>query len=579
MIIKSSHALHQKGVVFEEVTEINLSNEFYQAKDAKLFAKCKQVKKLTLSGLMGADEIPDFVFGYSQLEELSLLYMEVKDFPTGLSRLKNLKRIFLKNCGFRYLDEAICTLEHLEELTVRQRIAPQFPVHFDQLKNLKRLDLLGMTGLVSLPEEVLELPKLEELHLAPRLFKKVIKEHKEFVKQLHYLPSFSSVEKKHLPKVVELLSKEKYPSRLRFLVLNILGGHTEKVQKIAKIEDLINLLNFPRIEYIRLETLSYIDHFYPKALEKLEKGSHLLVTGKLNSNKKDLQALLKKVGVKYQAKLNDKTTHVLIGQSPKAINEAALDKKLPLITEKRILDYLNNNVDDLYLLEEDEDQELQNENLKMLLLSQNEDGIQTAFSLIREGGLPKVLRTSLFLLYLEYHSDKIRRQTKRLLGKLASPELLDKAKRYLTYHSYALWYKQGSKSIIQAVNFFAEELDRDELLDYVWKNNEPVQRYIWKAFTLERQVEKLKNYMDTKKKSLDLSRMGLKTLPAGIYELADLEYLNLSNNALTTIPQKIKKLKKLLRVEVVSNNFSAEKETKLKEFFSGLKVDLVLHNK
>jgi len=64
---------------------------------------------------------------------------------------------------------------------------------------------------------------------------------------------------------------------------------------------------------------------------------------------------------------------------------------------------------------------------------------------------------------------------------------------------------------------------------------------------------------------LDISRSGIREIPAGIFNLVNIEILDLSHNKITILPNEIKKLTKLKKIYLSDNYFSKAEQERIKK--------------
>ena len=136
----------------------NISAEELRKLIFKLKWSGRRVLDLSRKGL---SKVPEAVTDLTELEEHNYL----KELPTSINKLKNLKWLILEYNQLRELPHSICELSNLTLLGVSDNQLCVLPANIKHLKNLRTLELSD-NQLKTLPDEICELKELRELYVA-----------------------------------------------------------------------------------------------------------------------------------------------------------------------------------------------------------------------------------------------------------------------------------------------------------------------------------------------------------------------------------------------------------------------------
>ena len=105
-------------------------------------------------------KVPEAVYGLTELEKLDLSDNCLKKLlPTGINKLKNLKKLILHDNQLRELPHSICELSNLTILHVSYNQLSILPSNIKHLKNLWGLHLSN-NQLTTLSDEIFEMKEL-----------------------------------------------------------------------------------------------------------------------------------------------------------------------------------------------------------------------------------------------------------------------------------------------------------------------------------------------------------------------------------------------------------------------------------
>jgi len=104
---------------------------------------CPKLKVLLLPGNADLLDIPDSFFDHMPLlQHLDLSYTSIRDLPPSLTKLIQLKKLYLKGCDlFMEISPEIFQLKNLEELDLDGTLITHLPKDIQELINLQRLAL------------------------------------------------------------------------------------------------------------------------------------------------------------------------------------------------------------------------------------------------------------------------------------------------------------------------------------------------------------------------------------------------------------------------------------------------------
>lgn len=130
-------------------------------------AKEKNLTVLNLSGWQTFDrltEIPDAIFGMSQLISLDLYHNKLTNLPKAITKLQKLTALGLSHNQLTELPESITGLQNLTSLGLTGNQLTSLPESISKLQNLTWLSI-SLNQLASLPESVTKLRNLLSLNL------------------------------------------------------------------------------------------------------------------------------------------------------------------------------------------------------------------------------------------------------------------------------------------------------------------------------------------------------------------------------------------------------------------------------
>lgn len=477
---------------------------------SKDILKLSKLKELNIAFMKG-DALPECIGELQYLEKIHIAVgHEEVVLPKSLAQLKNLKSITLRECKLTKIPLVLTQLLQLETLQLPTNQLTDEALwdkkHWSSLKNLD----LSNNCYTQIPAWVYQHKKLEILFLSNNKIKNL----DDSLLNLTQLQNFqvANNELSKLPTSILSLSKLKFFNWFNnpvgwlapvlfdldegILDLRNFSRHKEKVKRILSIRkaldkadlgadtDIINTICLLLNESVELKNSSnqaildcyavnnqrvrtaIVDTITARLKPFEEKffgqGAELLILGKTIKKKTELQARLKDLGIKVVKKKGAQTTHVLLGTNLKDCT-ALEDNNLVVLNENQLNQFLDNNTP-TYLVEKTAEQALNISKIKEMLLSLLEENVTVALEILKGGGVPKELITSLFVVHKFSSNPKVVRQTKKLLELNASSALVEALKKRFLL-------KKGSQGYFTIGNYINEictktELSKIEITNY-----------------------------------------------------------------------------------------------------------------
>jgi Leucine-rich repeat (LRR) protein len=534
---------------FKSVVSLEVSSVLDLTKFEYYLRKCVNLEILHMSGVLFASHIPEVVFSLTKLHTLIIKNCSINYISPSISKLEALKTLALNSLYLLEFPSAIGYLSKLEELNLMNT---KFKNNLEDLGDLKELRHLNVykTGIKRLSKVIYSLPKLRELLVPKKIYNEILKKNPIFEQQLSYLFESTPLEKKYISSLLNLLKRNNYSLEFRAILMNLLAGNYNKIDQFASINEILAATDVKSIEVIRLKALEYYEQKWGKNYSnRLGSHAHIAVMGKLGINKKELQKKLKNQGIKYSAKISLKTTYLLLGQLSHGAYLEALERKIPIVTEQIVVNFINDHTEQ-YLVDDADTSEEYAENISNLLLSGQEDNIALALELFKDGGFPKELLTELFIAYRQTTSVTVQKEAERLLRQYGSVALIDFIKK-----KDFLFYEYGSEnSLITKLNKLEKntELNTLKIAWYGYRHHQKGLCFLLKKLPSNAKLQLLQELK--KGDSLDLSSLGLTSIPKEVFELTTLASLNLRYNRISTIPVKLlQKLVELRELNLTGN--------------------------
>lgn len=483
--------------------------------------------------------IPDSILKLPQLRYLSFPRNYLSEIPMEITYAENLEVLDLGHNNIQRIPQELASLKKLKILNLNKNPIQDIEEGVLEMKSLRHLKI-NKAIFTKLPEVLVQLiPKLDVLVLPRKLTTSLKKKYPELEAKVPYLYQWTSLEKKHLKKLEQTFMREDYADELQIFLFNLLAGRSEKIQHQSNTLKLLEAANFKGVEPIRLRALEFLSRsLEEEARSALTQSARICVQGRIGINKNELRQKLKSHNIQYTAKLDDKTTHYLVGQLPgKAVYEAK-GKGIHLLTEKNIIDYWE-SVENPYLLEAAKESPEQLEGMAAMLTSNQVESISVALEMFRQGGFPKSLITELFVAYKCLMDKPVQeREAERLLRQYGSANLIAK----LNMENALFSYKLGENTTSSYLSKYEKntELDSIKMAKIVYQFFGNGILYLIRRLSQEEALKFMESEL-MKEGELDLSQKGLKTIPPIVYKLGDkLKKLNLKRNNIERILDKVK---------------------------------------
>jgi Leucine-rich repeat (LRR) protein len=548
---------------YQSITAIRISNYYNIHNFEHLLQRCINVEELHLVKGFLQPEPPLFAAYFPKLQTLVLDGVPLSPLLPILDQLVQIKRLALKKQHFTSFPTAILRLDQLEELSLQGSVFKE-AVDWSCLTLLPHLKHLNLHKVqfpksAFIPKGLTTLTQLQELLVHKRIGNQLKKSRPDFCQQIPYLYQHSTLEKKYYTTLLQQAYIHQWSWRYRVLLMNLLAGQKDKLQKLAQAHLVLAATDVLQIEPLRLLALEYYqERWGSEAGAILKQNNSLAVQGKLSIDKRLLRRQLKEQGIRYQAKLQPQSGLLLLGQRSKGGYQQALEWNIPIITEKEIVQYLAQRASAYLVQEEGDNSNL--EQLEMLLCSGNEENIQIALTIFEQGGFPPTLLTALFWAHQLTDNQTTKRALERLLGQHASIPLLEYIKsKQLLFPLYS--YESSIKRRLKKLEKYTE-LNVIQLAWYGYQKYAKGLVYLLTALPTTEAIQLLQTKLSTNQ-TLDLSNKDLTTVPPVVFKLNSIKTLNLSyNNQLKTIA--IKGLKQLPNLQhlLIDGNSRLRNNTK-----------------
>ncbi len=573
------------------------------------FSKLKKLKTLKLN-LPKLQSIPEEIGQLDQLDHLEINRIKATTFPEALCQLPLLRILVLNAVPLVELPSSFCKLKTLKQCTIKKGKLTTLPESFgqlphlyslilsnskiesipDSLAQLDKLLVLDLSGnpLDHLPKGVEKLPSLEYFKAPISLFESMPIGFANMSKlnKIENAPNLASGRKGYwIIPLIKLINKEKFEKDFAEFLMALLAENEEECLKRANDHWLIRAMSIPRIDFVRIYAEEIIAiRYHQKPDKELNKDAVLTRYGSFNMSLKQMKENLKNIGLKYQTKNTAAVSHVLIGKLPKKDWASELQDHQVLITEKIIGRFIEKE-DTPYLM--DKDFESSSASVGQLLKSGQEDNIQIALEMIKTGGLPGHLITAVFIAYQESGRNvNIRRSLQRLLKQYGSLKLQQKLKKGFYYFGYNYF----EATVRDSIKKYAQdtELNADEMAEYsILKKQQGYSYFILhedktkslkalkqrmegdllnlKAMQLGLLPNHIKDIKEIKK--IDLNQNLLKRFPMLLFEMPQLESIDLKNNYLlfSSIPKNWEALPHLQSLTLTISNLTKKQQEKVKK--------------
>ena len=108
-------------------------------------------------------ELPDFLFCFDDLVDLTMKNMNINTIPESICNLTSLKTLHMSSCGLEKIPESVGGLTSLEGLSILSNMIKELPDSICNLENLKYL-VISSNDFSELPEPISNLSSLTALN-------------------------------------------------------------------------------------------------------------------------------------------------------------------------------------------------------------------------------------------------------------------------------------------------------------------------------------------------------------------------------------------------------------------------------
>ncbi len=548
---------------YKQITAIRINNYYSIADFEPLLRRCVHLQELHLLRGFLRPEVPAFLPLFPQLHTLVLKDIPIEPILPLLAQLPALRRLELQKQQFSSFPDVLLQLPQLEELSFQGSSFADTAIDWailQQLPRLRHLNLyqVNLLHTPSLLKGLTALTALRELVVSKRLYTLLQKEAADFCTQVPYLYSHSSLEKKYFSTLLNSCRTHQWDGAYRSVLMNLLAQQTDKLAQQASEKLVLQATDILLLEPLRLQALEYYQMRWgvdidPKQLE----NAGLAVVGNLSIDKRQLRRQLNEQGIRYRSKLTADCRYLLLGQRAQGAYTEALEKNIPILTEKAVVQYLAQQ-ENAYLTQPQEEP-VDLAHLEALLCSGQAVNVQLALTLFERGGFPPSLLTALFWAHQLVEERKTKRALERLLGQHASIELLEHIKsKQLVFAPYS--FEAGIKRRLKQLEPFSE-LDVPKLAQYGYQRYSKGLVYLLTALPKAEALRLLHTRLSADA-VLNLSRHELTTIPSIVFRFSAIKTLDLSyNNQLKTISIKgLRQLPNLQHLVIYGNSKLRNKE-------------------
>lgn len=449
------------------------------------------------------------------------------------------------------------------------------PAETSDLPNLPNLEWLELDGhLVTLPAQLGRLTRLRRLDIDWCYLLETIPEEVFGIETLQYISMYDChslpKERFHMGRVNNLLAgfvRMRTPSRRRIIEANLMFGDEARAEKLASTQELMSALD-NNVAMVREAALRCLERRLENPIARAHaglEGARFALLGKTNFDKKQIAAKLGERGAKLVPKLDDATTHVIVGTAPAGKQMLVGDR--PVVLESHLRDLFSTpaamgskkgaDVSTRGPKMASATQSLDRDAIAAALRSRDEARTLTALARLKESTAPRELLVDLVIVAQDVElGAKPRAEAKKLIA-LSGLASLDAAYRdYL--RSSLLLTSLGETKRSERIAVFAaasEVIDPLELAHLLVARARVGLGYVFErgaASEIDRALEAVIARSDDKK-TLDLSVCELGAVPERIGKLHSIETVNLSSNHLTRWPEPLGNMAALRRLDLSTN--------------------------
>ncbi|EAY32052.1 leucine-rich repeat domain-containing protein [Microscilla marina] len=544
-----------------------LSNKYYQSLESDGFAGLPNLEYLCMNELY-LGFFPEKVLLLKQLKHLQLNACSFDKLPDDIDRLSQLVTLSLEHNGLKKLPETLGNLTHLKTLLINDNKIKELPSGVTRLLQLTHIEA-GRNRLSKLPSEIGELQKLETLTL-PKNKLTTLPSSLPNCKKLTLL-NLENNQLTELPNAIGNL-KQLQTLQVRNNQLETLPQSLGKLRLLTTFDisdnpllwqtlpyeakgfrELMLRFVYERISLKATAALSdQLQYFAPDlANHPLQPDAVLSITGRTSLKIKTLKPALEKQGIRYQKKIDQHITHLVIGRLPKLNLNELLKHPVTFLSEAQLNQFLQEQAPpdpSKYLLTQNEHTPEAVKNLKGLLLSEDSSNVVLAVELINSGGFPMALHTELFMAYKMVNDTKVRKQIKPVLEKYSSEKAKEAMRQRMSLYSEHI----GEIRLRRNINKYTKdnEFDGAKIARYFWERYRKGILYLF-SYGSSEQIQEVLPKGDT----LDLSELKINVLPQELAQCTQLKHVILNDCEFANFPKVLLQLSGLETLALQKNYF------------------------
>jgi Leucine-rich repeat (LRR) protein len=559
-----------------------------------------QVTTLSLAN-QNLSSLPVEIGKFTNLKVLDLENNNLYELPEEIGLLKNLTTLDLSNNHLAMLPFSMRNLTSLMKFSFSRNNIEILPDIFEKMTNLRGI-YAKRNKLNALPEslkhsiiQVIDVRQNGFVHAPPIIFQiPSLKNIRGILSDAQTSPSEIILS---FNKAFEKTGLDTGRYREAFGIL------TDTID--SENVELRSLLEILQVNFLSLRVRVSQEILTRSCNASLEKGCLVSVLGTTNMPKQEIKEKLKENGIGYDTKITDKTTHLIVGASPKNVGEPKSGKSYTIWSEKELNDFFN-TIEKPFLLEITDEADSQIEQLSRLLTSADSANIELGVQIIKGGGMPENLLEELFYAYKVCNDKKVKIELKKVIQINASASVLDALnKRDMLFNADSIinvsrWQSSTmEKDIFKAIkkySSFSNEISWGKIASFIYDNYGYGGRYI---FAQEKEGSLLRKHILDKSivnnilnfntifikgipdyntsfiypyitpypfpkeildyttlQNLDISGCQILSLPEEFDKLSSLKNLNLSHNFLSKLPLSFEKLQQLEVLDLSGNEFT-----------------------
>jgi hypothetical protein len=392
----------------------NLSkNNFNKKLKWDWILKLQNLESLDLSGSLKkySGNLPKEIFMNPNLKFLYLSNNAIKNLSIGIQNNQHLIELDLSNNPMSIFPEVLFHLTNLKILTVPASLINQLPF---QIFELSSLELLKISG------------KNKEKYPKVTAFEQFFKRHQKKKLEADYVDFVLNIINN--PRLIETLDKGE--------LVELLGSGVSSIMNAA-----LNILEYKYLDITKENSLS--------------KDSYVSTKGKISESKERLKQRLEKNNIFLQNKINDKTTHLILGPEAEfSKEELKILDHITLLTEK--LFFSQWDLMDKPFLEIEENATEQLNQIVNLINSNDDNLILVGLEILNSAGCPDDLLTDLFVLYKTSKNKRIKREALKFISRITNVDFLEDIQS-----RKPIFIKNQNSVILKNLLFYIEKYNLD----------------------------------------------------------------------------------------------------------------------